>query len=121
MEFGVNDFVYCQSGGEIHAGGYLINSNLLKNGRAPMQTINNNTIKGGSVSSALKDLAVPTGLLYLQQTMSGKKFQDKHSEVISDNLFDKLFNLAQVKPKQKLTKKRRITSARKTQKNKNSK
>ena len=120
MEFGVNDFVYCQSGGEIHAGGYLINSNLLKNGGAPMQTINNNTIKGGSISSALKDLAVPTGLLYLQQTMSGKKFQDKHSEVVSDNLFDKLFNLAQVKPKQKLTKKRRIISSRKTHKNKNS-
>ena len=93
--------------GEIHAGGYLINSDLLKNGGAPMQTINNNTLsKGGSVSSALKDLAVPVGLLYLQQTMSGKKYQNKHSEVISDNLFDKLFNLAQVKSKQKLTKKK---------------
>tara|TARA_B100000902_G_scaffold396823_1_gene458859 strand:+ start:516 stop:884 length:369 start_codon:yes stop_codon:yes gene_type:complete len=116
-EFDINDLVYCQSGGKIHAGGYEINSNLLRNGNAPMLTFNDKKMTGGSYGSIFKDLAVPAGLLYLQQNVSGKKFQNKQSDVINDSLFDKLFNLAKVEPIKKLTKKRRNTNKKKTRKN----
>ena len=57
--------------------------------------------RGGNVVSMFNDFAVPAGLLYLQHIQS-KPIQyekNKSDEVISESLYDKLFNLAQEKPK----------------------
>lgn len=62
---------------------------------------------GGNVVSMFKDLAVPAGLLYLQHTKSKQYENDKSDEVISESLYDKLFNLAQEKPKSSKHKKTR--------------
>ena len=55
--------------GNITAGGFSVDSCLLKSGVSPITTINNGTKKGGSVSSIFNNLAVPAGLLYMQQSL----------------------------------------------------
>ena len=52
---------------------------------------------GGNTSAILngfKNLAVPAGLLYLQQSLSRNYLETDKDEPISDSLYDKLFNLA---------------------------
>ena len=115
-ELGIEDLVICKNNGQIHAGGFQINNSLLGEGFAPMQTTNK-PMKGGSVSSAFNDLAIPAGLLYLQRSMTAHKYHEKHSEVIDDNLFDKLFNLAQETSSKKFTRKNNNSGTRKTKKN----
>lgn len=80
---------------------------------------------GGSVISMFKDLAVPAGLLYLQQAESNNYVEDKLDEPISQNLYDKLFYLAEAKPnptpksksklhKNKITRRKKIRQSNKT-------
>ena len=111
------DLVICKNNGQIYAGGFQLNNSLLGEGLSPMQTTNKPMV-GGSVSSALNDLAVPAGLLYLQRSMTAHKYHEKHSEVIDKNLFDKLFDLAQEVPNKKQTKKKLNSNTRKTRKTK---
>ena len=57
--------------GVITAGGFSVNSCLLKSGVSPITTINNGSKKGGgSVSAIFNNLAVPAGLLYMQQSLA---------------------------------------------------
>jgi hypothetical protein len=61
-------------------------------------TLNTPSSQTGGNSSAilngLKNLAVPAGLLYLQQSLSRNYLETDKDEPISDSLYDKLFNLA---------------------------
>lgn len=77
--------------------------------------------KGGSVISMFKDLAVPAGLLYLQQTTTSNYDEEKSNEPISQSLYDKLFELAEAKPKakrrnHKQTKRKKKAGRKKTRK-----
>jgi hypothetical protein len=102
--------------GDITAGGFSVDSCLLKSGVSPITTINNGSQKGGSVSEIFKDLAVPAGLLYMQQSLATAYSSGNGDEIISDSLYDKLLNLATDKPKvQKKKKSRR--NRKKTQQN----
>lgn len=75
---------------------------------------------GGSVVSIFKDLAVPAGLLYLQQknhVESTDYVEEKSQEPISQSLFDKLYELAEASPnvrKRKKTRRKMTTKANKT-------
>ena len=102
----INELVYCNEGGKITAGGFLIDSCLLqKNGQQQGGS-------GGSGGSALNfstlaelsnDLAVPAGLYlnmqytYQQQMAVGggkNKHKKDESEVIEDGLYERLLELA---------------------------
>jgi hypothetical protein len=93
--------------GDITAGGFSVNSCLLKSGVSPITTINNGSQKGGSVSTIFNNLAVPAGLLYMQQSLATAYSPENGDETISDTLYDKLLNLASDKPEIKKKKKSR--------------
>ena len=95
MVLGVNDMVIRKSGSG--AGGFdfseIVNANTAS--RVASNTSKGQT--GGNTSAILngfKNLAVPAGLLYLQQSLSRNYLETDKDESISDSLYDKLFNLA---------------------------
>jgi len=105
------DLVFYKENNQIMSGGYSIDSILLKEGIAPMTTFND-SLSGGrkeKVSNLFENLAVPAGLLYIQQK---PKFNEHNYDescdhcVLSDDIHDKLFALIELhKPKKQKTKK----------------
>lgn len=107
MDF--EDCVYNKTkDGKIMVGGYSLNSILSK---YPIMNSNTNIApseiqKGGSNFAALfKDLAVPAGLLYLQQSFNIKQkpFSRliKDTDIIKDSIYDNLVDLVSVKSRRK--------------------
>jgi len=116
-ELCTNDLVFSEDKkGNIQAGGYMIKSTLLEQG-IPAIITNNKNMTGGSVSSLFKDLAVPAGLLYLQQKIPTNPYHEKHPEMMESSIYDKLLGLAGDKQERKLTKKSKKSKPRKTRKN----
>jgi|TARA_Y100000385_G_scaffold277631_1_gene324869 hypothetical protein len=105
----------------ITAGAYTIDSCLMNNNCSPIRTFNtSNKQTGGNVSSLFQDLAVPAGLLYLQQNLLKNKNNlltkqennGDENDYIPNTLFDKLIALAddnKKKSKSKLTRKQNKT------------
>lgn len=114
------DMIFKKSGGGlITAGGFKIDSILNK---SPIQT--GGSIGGTSVLSSLKGLAVPAGLLYMQQTIEKPHISEnvEKMQVIGTSLYDNLLNLAEKnKPSTKKRKKTRKKTNKKTSKNKSRK
>lgn len=102
--FGPEDLVFNKQDGKIMSGGFLIN-NIFLNNDAPALKTNNADLDrqlGGSkldknVSSIFKDLAVPAGLLYLQEKSVPHYRPENYgsNEVVEDTLYDKLLKLAE--------------------------
>lgn len=109
--FNKNDFVYFKNGDEIESSGYKINTTLMSQDVPVMKTINTNNTNnqtGGSVSSIFNNLAVPTGLLLLQQKLI-KHYGDSEvsdNKIIDDDLFDKLLKMAGPTKNKKNTKRK---------------
>jgi len=102
---------------DVTAGGFLVNSCLLKSGLSPIATMNGGNHKGGGVSQIFNNLAVPAGLLYMQQSLATASPSGSGDETISDDLYDKLLNLAMDKPKSHRKKKSRRNRKKPSQKN----
>ena len=106
--------------GDILSAGFTIESELMKQGKPPITTLNTNTQTGGNVSAMLKDLAVPAGLFLLQQSTNlDKSTLENETEnsikVIDETLYDKL-----LKPEYKaIAKKTRRTNRNKNTRRKN--
>lgn len=122
--FGVNDLVYTNNNGEINAAGFKINSHLMSQGESALQIVGNDGQKGGgimgaaAVSDMFKGLAVPAGLLYLQQNV-GKKYNTKSNrETLEPGLFEKLLDFASDTPNKKTSKS--VTRKKKSRKNRSS-
>lgn len=99
-----SDLVLYKDGGNYKAGGYSLSS------------INNTTDQvqhGGS--SKLNNLAVPAGLLFLQQNTHTNYQVIDNDDVVSDSLFDKLVSLASADDKASISKSK-SKSKRKTKK-----
>lgn len=100
--------------GKHMAGGFEVQS-LLPNVK---------TQHGGSahsvILSGLKNLAVPAGLFFLQQNTKKNYQTINKDEVVSDNLYDKLVNLASTEENNKhnTRKKSNKTKQNKTKQNK---
>ena len=85
--------------GKIMVGGYTLDSILSEypimnsNTNVNVESIQN----GGNFASLFKDLAVPAGLLYLQQNFNPKSKilsnVGKHGSIIEDSLYDNLVDL----------------------------
>lgn len=109
----MNDLIFYKEGGQIKSVGYSINSILLQNGMPPMKTFNTSKQIGGeTISSDFEELAVPSGLSYISQKktssdldlFSGGSLKNNHSDqhdVLSDDIYDKLFGLVEYDKKQK--------------------
>lgn len=119
-----NELVFYSEKGNIQSGGYTIN-NILMNNDIPLMTTNNGNGKRHSdtVGSIFRDLAVPTGLLMLQQPSTTKyPIGNGDNSVIEDSLFNRLLKLASDDEKSNMnnkkhkTKKQRNTKQRKTKK-----
>lgn len=103
------DLVFYKENDQIMSGGYSIDSILLKEGIAPMTTLNT-SLSGGrkeKVSNLFENLAIPAGLLYIHQK---PKFNEHDYEeicdhcVLSDDIHDQLFALVELhKPKKQKT------------------
>tara|TARA_Y100000992_G_scaffold96951_1_gene62570 strand:- start:5605 stop:6018 length:414 start_codon:yes stop_codon:yes gene_type:complete len=124
------DFVFFEKNGYIGGGGYKINSLLLENNISPMTTDSNNiqissndsnysndNKTGGGITSIFQNLAVPAGLLLLQQKANVEKISTTNkNEVISpklhDSLLDKLSSLRK-QNKRKTRKNKTNTTANK--------
>lgn len=105
--FNKDDFVYLKDGDNIESSGYKLNTVLMSQQMPAMKTMNNNSQSGGSVSSLFNDLAVPAGLLLLQQK-SFKHYENDNGNdaIVSDDLFDKLLKMAGPNKNKKLTKRK---------------
>jgi hypothetical protein len=111
-----NDLVFYQEGGNVMSGGYKLNSIFLQNGVSPMQTNNIKKRQKGlesesdsgsdkspsldkEVSSLFNDLVIPVGLFFNNSKMFPEnkvpfKQYEQHA-MISDDIFDKLFKMAE--------------------------
>jgi hypothetical protein len=69
--------------------------------------MNNNSQSGGSVSSLFNNLAVPAGLLLLQQkSLKHYENDNGNDSIVNDDLFDKLIKMAGPNKNKKLTKRK---------------
>ena len=104
MALNQKDLVYSNDNGNLQAGGFNVHSHLLQNNLSAISVNSDiNTManqKGGSVavtiSSVLDGLAVPAGLLYLQQNYNNNTNESK-KETMTSGLYDKLVSLASQK------------------------
>ena len=127
------EMIYNKDGDKIMAGGYSVNSLLLNEGMPAMYSGGKKTTYShDKVSDRFKHLAVPAGLFYINDLMINKNTKpnyknDSDSEVVNDELYEKLLKLAhednKVKENQKLGKVRKFTRHKKgkSQKVKNNK
>ena len=133
FDFDINDLVFTTDNktGVLKGGGFVINSDLLKdtifsNSNTVSSLDGENRIQsGGSVSASIlntfKDLAVPAGLFFTQkQVQKNNTIKYDHKEdAVEDGLYDKL--LGMLEPERRMlhgrkTKRRREIHNRKTRK-----
>lgn len=104
-QFNNKDLVYnIDKEGHIQSAGYNVNSILMHSKVPPMFSNGNinDHQKGGKVSDLFKDLAIPAGLLLMQQkpiqsydiNIEHNKNKNKDEKIIDDTLFNKLLNMA---------------------------
>lgn len=132
FDFDKNDLVFTMDKtGVLKGGGFVINSDLLKdtifsNSTTVSSLDGENKIQsGGSVSASIlntfKDLAVPAGLFFTQkQVQKNNTIKYEHKQdAVDDGLYDKL--LSMLEPERRMlhgrkTKRRREIHNRKTRK-----
>jgi len=139
---GPDELIY-NNDGEIHSGGFSVNSIMLKNGLSPIMTLNNNNINtnqlqigGEKVSDLFNNLVIPNwslsynyknGIVYEGGTNvvynSSNKNND-NDDIMEQDLHDKLLNLVKVDTTEikqhsssKKTSKKNFKHAIKTKKN----
>ena len=132
FDFDKNDLVFTMDkSGVLKGGGFVINSDLLKDtifsNSTTVSTLDgeNRIQSGGSVSASIlntfKDLAVPAGLFFTQkQVQKNNTIKYDHKEdAVEDGLYDKL--LGMLEPERRMlhgrkTKRKREIHNRKTRK-----
>jgi hypothetical protein len=120
---GPDELIY-NNDGEIHSGGFSVNSIMLKNGLSPIMTLNNNNANvntysnqmgGEKVSDLFNNLVIPNwslsynykngavyqgganGVMYNSNKKRGDDEYGEHDdEVMEESLHDKLLNLVKV-------------------------
>jgi hypothetical protein len=123
-----DEFIFCKKpNGEITSCGFSVNSALLREGKSPImgltpflrgsarngddddEAVSESEIRPSSgsnihhhVSEMFKNLSVPAGIFYIQQKNQPCKQDNVYEEDdISEDLFDKLLNLASENEKRK--------------------
>lgn len=106
------DMIYQRNeDGTIQTGGYQLNNAFLHNNVGPYTVIEQKGGSLGSLSSIIGDLAIPTGLLFLQQNY--KKHSNANSKgVISTKLYDSLLSMIEEPTKKSKTSSRNTRKRR---------
>jgi hypothetical protein len=105
---------YKNENGDIMSGGYSIESHLLQNGISPMKTLNFNQNGGkeDKISSGFENIAVPAGLYFITQPTHIKykeqKNYDKEHIPLSDDIYDKLYEMIEYDEKKKRKTKKQV-------------
>jgi hypothetical protein len=117
MSLGINDLILSNNNNETMCAGFKVNNLLLNSNNPAFVTLNNNKnvnskdvnrkAVSNKVSSLFDDLAIPTGLLYIQEKMNPITKEDSVG-VIGESLYNKLLSLAETKPKNKSKKRLRL-------------
>lgn len=125
---GSNELVYTnEKNNQIHAGGFSVNSILMKAGVSPIMTIHNPAMVGGGtkVSDLFNHLVVPNWALSYNNRLGGGKYRDRDldsdsdsdsdsdNDVVKDDLHDQLLSLVNehnklLETRRKHTKKKRV-------------
>jgi hypothetical protein len=120
MSFSLDDLIITKnSADETICGGFKVNNILLNSNNPAIVTMNAGKKTLNKVSSLFDDLAVPAGLLFIQDKLT-PRYSEKTGNIIDDTIYDKLFNLAQINTK-KQTKKRLKINRKKGTKNRTNK
>tara|TARA_B100001769_G_C22110598_1_gene600683 strand:- start:2554 stop:2925 length:372 start_codon:yes stop_codon:yes gene_type:complete len=99
MSLGIEELIISKNNNDTLCGGFKINNMLLNSNNPAFVTLNNNNTEiNDKVSSLFKDLAVPIGLLYINEKMKPSN-KDIKKGLIEDSLYDKLLKLAEKKSK----------------------
>ena len=125
MSLNSSDLVYSRdNNNNITAAGFKIDSYLLQNSESAISVMNQNTgtqVGGGlpAVSSILSGLAVPAGLLYLQQNISTKNVVSNNENVdpVQESLYNRLVSMASEKTVTSKTKKNRPNKTKSSKNN----
>lgn len=112
MGFDKQELIFNNENDRIMCDGFKINNILLNSNNPAFITFNssknNNNLQDNKVSSLFNDLAVPMGLLYIQEKMKNPLYKETTHSSIDDSLYDKLLNLAQRKSKSQTRKRIKI-------------
>ena len=107
-QIGVNDLIFQLSGGKIYSGGFTINSRVLKGGIAPMTTFNNNNNNNNNKNNGNYDSEEPEepdgvfgGSGFVVPPFFFLKTPNTETEIIGDDLHDKLLQIAEAKTTRK--------------------
>ncbi len=117
---GPDELIY-NNDGEIHSGGFSVNSIMLKNGLSPIMTLNHNNanansiqMSGEKVSDLFNNLVIPNwslsynykngavyeggsnGVMYNNNNNKKRGDDEDDAEVMEEELHDKLLNLVKV-------------------------
>ena len=113
------DMIYNTVGGNTTAGGYSIESVLLKQGIPALYNANTGGGKEEKVSDRFKHLAVPAGLFYMHENVNNSAREINDSNIINDDLYEKLLKLAEHDVKESHNKQYKQTKKRANKLNKN--
>ena len=102
-----NDFVFKKNkDGSFQSGGYKFNSSFLENNYSPITSYKpndngfNQTGGNPAITQVFSNIAIPAGLLLLQQTFNAKYtdniISNKKPELVEQSLYDKLLNIASI-------------------------
>ena len=120
MSFGLDDLIITKnSDNETICRGFKVNNILLNSNNPALITMNSGKKPLNKVSSLFDDLAVPAGLLFINDKMT-PRYSEKTDTIIDETLYDKLFNLARINTK-KQSKRRLKINTKKSTRNKTSK
>ena len=121
-EITADDLVMTKEGNTVMSGGYKIDNIFLQNNISPLSTNNSSSQQGGNLSSVFSNLAVPAGLLLLQQKTKKTTFTNMYNKasdkVIDSTLYDKLLDVSNSKKQKKHKKKTRTNKKNKQRKTK---
>ena len=114
------DMIYNTEDGNTRAGGYSVESLLLNQGMSALYSANSGGGKEEKVSDRFKHLAVPAGLFYMHENINNSaRINDKNdSNIINDDLYEKLLKLAEHDVKESNTKHVKQTKKRANKVNK---
>jgi hypothetical protein len=114
----MENMVFNKQGGTITSGGFKVNSNCMTGGASALMPVGEGKDKkSDKVSSLFNDLAVPAGLFYMKNSLDKNFIQEKSNEVVPSDLYDKLVELAENKPKKSKSKKKTLRNKKPSKQN----
>ena len=111
-----DDMIYTNKNNEIYTGGYRFNNEFINKETGPFTVLQQGGAYENIFGNMLQNLAVPTGLLFLQQNISSNTNIEKRLHSAKDDLYDSLVDMMGVNGTKKSTKRntrRRRTSSKK--------